>query len=260
MKEVIGKTNKPGSRLPTKLVINKNDVTREISIANEFNKFFTKIGPELAEKIPTASRALESFLNKTDTTMPADPVTINEHKEAFFSPKNKQSPGYDEISSNVIKNCFIELNYPLKYLFGKFIEKGIFPNALKIAKRVTLLFKVGDPSDMSNYRPISVLPCFSKILERNMYNRLCKYLTTEKLLYSKQFGFQTGLSTEHAIVKLVDQIYKSFEKDHYTLGVFIDLSKAFDTVDHKILIRKLEMYAIKGINLAWFRSYLTNRV
>ena len=93
-----------------------------------------------------------------------------------------------------------------------------------------------------------------------MYNRLYKYLTTEKLLYSKQFGFQTGLSTEHAIVQLVDQIYKSFEKDHYTLGVFIDLSKAFDTVDHTILIRKLEMYGIKGINLAWYHGYLTKRI
>ena len=75
-----------------------------------------------------------------------------------------------------------------------------------------------------------------------MYNRLYKYLTTEKLLYSKQFGFQTGLSTEHAIVKLVDQIYESFEKDHYTLGVFIDLSKAFDTVDHTVLIKKTWWY------------------
>ena len=93
-----------------------------------------------------------------------------------------------------------------------------------------------------------------------MYNRLYKYLTTEKLLYSKQFGFQTGLSTEHAIVQLVDQIYKSFEKDHYTLGVFIDLSKAFDTVDHTVLIRKLEMYGIESIKLAWFRSNLTNSI
>ena len=83
-----------------------------------------------------------------------------------------------------------------------------------------------------------------------MYNRLYKYQTTEKLLFSKQFVFQTGLSIEHEIVNLVDQIYKSFEKDHYTLGVFIDLSKAFDTVDLTILIRKLEMYGIKGINLA----------
>ena len=92
-----------------------------------------------------------------------------------------------------------------------------------------------------------------------MYNRLYKYLTTEKL-YSKQFGFQTGLSTEHAIVKLVDQIYKSFEEDHYTLGVLMDLSKAFDTVDRALLIKNLEMYGIKGIKLFWFRSNLTNRI
>ena len=195
MKEVIGKTNKSGSRLPTKLVINKNDVTSEIGIANEFNKFFTNIGPELVEKIPAASTTFESFLNKIDTTMPADPVTINKLKENFFSLKTNKSPGYDEVSSNVIKNCFSELNYPLKYLFGNSIEKGVFPNALKIA-RVTPLFKGGDPSDISNYRAISVLPCFSKILERVMYNRLYKYLTIKKLLYVKQFGFQTGFSTK----------------------------------------------------------------
>ena len=219
----------------------------------------TSIGPDLARKIPTASKTFESFLNKIDITMPADSITINEYKESFFPLKTNKSPGYDEISSNVIINCFSELNDPLKYLFEKSIEKGVFPDALKIA-RVTPLFKGGDPSNISNYRPISVLPCFSKILERIMYNRLYKYLTTEKLLYSKQFGFQTGLSTEHAIVKLVDQIYESFEKDHYTLGVFIDLLKAFDTVAHTILIKKLEMYGIKDINLAWFRSYLTNRM
>ena len=151
------------------------------------------------------------------------------------------------------------MNYPLKYLFGKSIEKGVFPGALKIAK-VTPLFKGGDSTDIRNYRPISVLTCFSKILECIMYNRLYKYLTDEKLLYSKQFGFQTGLSTEHAIVQLVDQIYKSFEKDRYTLGVFIVLSKVFDAVDHTTLIRKLEMHGIKDINFAWFRSYLTNKI
>ena len=138
---------------------------------------------------------------------------------------------------HVIINCFSELNDPLKYLFEKSIEKGVFPDALKIA-RVTPLFKGGDPSNISNYRPISVLPCFSKILERIMYNRLYKYLTTEKLLYSKQFGFQAGLSTEHAIVKLVNQIYESFEKDHYTLCVFIDLLIAFHKLNHVILTKK----------------------
>ena len=117
MKDVLGKTNKPGSHLPTKLVIkkNKNDATSEIGIANEFYKFFTNIGQELAWKIPTATRTFESFLNKIGITMPAGSITINELKEAFFSLKTCKSPGYDEISSNVIIKCFSELNEPLKY-------------------------------------------------------------------------------------------------------------------------------------------------
>ena len=93
-----------------------------------------------------------------------------------------------------------------------------------------------------------------------MYNRLYSYLTAEKLLNLKQFYFETGLSTEHALIQLVDQIYKSFEKYHYALDVFLDLLKAFDTVDHTILIKKIEMYGIKCINLPWFRSYLANRI
>ena len=93
MKEVIAKTNKPVSCLPTKLVIIKNDVRSEIGLASEFNKVFTNTGPDLAGKIPTTSRTLESFLNKTDTTMPADPVTINILKEAFFSLKTNKIQG-----------------------------------------------------------------------------------------------------------------------------------------------------------------------
>ena len=130
---------------------------------------------------------------------------------------------------------------------------NVFQDKNQIKTVKTFLF-------VDNTRYKKVLQKKTKTLQRVLYNGLYKYLTTEKLLQSKQFGFQTGLSTEHAIVKLVDQIYKSFEKDHYTLGVFIDLSKAFDTVDHTILIRKLEMYVIKGINFPWFRSYLTNKI
>ena len=129
---------------------------------------------------------------------------------------------------------------------------------MKIAK-VMPLFKNGDPENIANYLPISVLPCFSKVLERIMYNRLYKYLCEEKLLYSKQFGFQKGYFTDHTIVHLVDQIYESFENDNYTLGVFIDLSKAFDTVGHSILLQKLEMYGVNTTNLAWFASYLNGR-
>ena len=129
---------------------------------------------------------------------------------------------------------------------------------MKIAKE-TPLFKNGDPENITNYRPISVLPCITKVLERIMYNQLFKYLCEEKLLYSKQFGFQKGRSTDHAIANLVDQIYESFGNDNYTLRVFIDLSKAFDTVDHSILLKKLEMYGVNTTNLAWFASYLNGR-
>ena len=129
---------------------------------------------------------------------------------------------------------------------------------LKIAK-VTPIFKAGDPSDVSNYRPISVLPAFSKILERIMYNRVYNFLNEQNLLFPNQFGFQKNTSTEHAILKLVDDITKGFVKREFTLGVFIDLSKAFDTVDHSILLKKLGYYGITGNTNKFFENYLKNR-
>ena len=124
---------------------------------------------------------------------------------------------------------------------------------------MTPIYKAGDNSDISHYRPISVLPCFSKILERLMYNRLYKYLKENNILYEKQLGFQGGYSTRDAIVQLVDKTFDSFEKEQFTLEVFIDLSKAFDTVDRSILLKKLKLYGITDKNLAWFQSYLSNR-
>ena len=126
--------------------------------------------------------------------MLTDSLAINEVKEAFFSLKINKTPGNDEISFNVIKNCFSELNISFKYLFEMSLESGVFPDKLKIA-RVIPLFKAGDPANISNYRLISVFPCFAKMLERIMYNRLYKYLTTEKILYPKQFGFQRAHTT-----------------------------------------------------------------
>ena len=159
---------------------------------------------------------------------------------------------------NIIKKCFGVLCEPLIYLFQLSVEKGVFPDNLKIAK-VTPIYKAGDNSDISNYRPISVLPCFSKILERLMYNCLYKYLKENNILYEKQFGFQSGYSTSNAIVQFVDKIFDSFEKEQFTLGVFIDLSEAFDTVDHSLLLKKLKLYGITDKNLTWFESYLSNR-
>ena len=138
------------------------------------------------------------------------------------------------------------------------VKRGVFPEKMKIAK-VTPIFKTGKKELLTNYRPISVLPCFSKILERIMYNQLYTYLDQNNILYKKQFGFRAGHSTDHALTELVDNVCRSFNENKYTLGVFIDLSKAFDTVDHTILLKKLKLYGIKGNNLKWFESYLRSR-
>ena len=259
MKEILGKCNTKPSTLRTKITVNKTDIFDAAKIADEFNKFFTNIGTDLANKIPNASKPFDSYIPKANTSMESQPLSINEPKDAFFSLKITKSPGHDGVSFNVIKKCFGELCKPLKYLFNLSIVKGIFPDDLKIAK-VTPIYKADNSSNVSNFRPISVLPCFSKMLERIMYSRLQKYLKDHNIQYDKQFGFQTGHSTDHAIAQLVDQSYETFEKNYYTLGVFIDLSKALDTVDHSILLRKLESYGITGRNYAWIKSYLSNRL
>ena len=143
-------------------------------------------------------------------------------------------------------------------IFRLSLEEGIFPDDLKTVK-VTPLFKAGNENDFGNYQPISVLSCFSKIFEKIMYKRLFNHLSEHNLLYQKQFGFQQGHSTEHAIMQLIDQINDKFETNCFTLGIFIDLSEVFDIVDHQILISKLNNYGVKGKYLSWFKSYLENR-
>ena len=124
---------------------------------------------------------------------------------------------------------------------------------MKIAK-VTPISKSGKKELLKNYRLIFVLSCFSKILERIMCNRVYNYLNDNNLLFHKQCGFKSGHSTDHALIELINSIYGSFNQNKYTLGVFVDLSKAFDTVDHNILIDNLNLYGIKNNSLNGFRA------
>ena len=142
---------------------------------------------------------------------PEKDLTVNELKNTFFPLKSNESSGYDEVSFNVIKKCFGSLHKPLLRIFNASLQNVTFPDELKIA-RITPLFQNGSDSDLGNYRPISVLPCYSKILEKIIHNRLYKHLKENNILYRKQFGFQEKYSTEHAIMQLVDQINCSFEK------------------------------------------------
>ena len=190
--------------------------------------------------------------------MQCEELKFDEFEEAFKSLKRNKAAGFNELSSNIILDAYDSLKNILFHVCKVSIQQGIFSDSLKIAK-VTPIFKSGDKDNVTNYRPISILPVFSKVLERIMYNRVYNHLDSKGVLYEKQFGFQRNNSTEHAILQLTRDITDSFEKGEYTRGVFIDLSKAFDTADHQILIKKLQYYGIDGTVLEWFRRYLSNR-
>ena len=119
---------------------------------------------------------------------------------------------------------------------------------MKLA-RVIPVFKYNDLTQLSNYRPISVLPAFSKILERVIYNRMVHYLDNYNILCHQQFGFRKGYSTSMALIRLSDQLSTEIDNNKFTIGIFLDLSKAFDTVNHEILFTKLEHYGFRGIVL-----------
>ena len=135
---------------------------------------------------------------------------------------------------------------------------GVVPDKFKLA-RVIPVYKTGSRTNLNNYRPISLLPIFNKILESIMLKRLTKFIDIHKIIYNKQFGFRSNHSTEHAILSIIDQIQNSIDKSEYSCGIFLDFSKAFDTVNHSILLRKLDNYGIRGIAQEWFDSYLNNR-
>ena len=168
------------------------------------------------------------------------------------------SPVWDSIPAVVVKatyQCFME---PLTHILNLSVMYGVFPSELKLAK-VIPLFKANDPMLFSNYRPVSVLPVFSKILERIMYNQLLSFINKHKLLYSYQFGFRINHAPELALLCLADKISDALENGEYVLGLFLDFSKAFDTVNHEILFAKLKFPGIRGVCLQWFRSYLSKR-
>lgn len=226
-------------------------------IAENFNSFFVNVGSNLAKKIPPTSQSPTHNMTRNMASMAVLPVS---EAEVINIIKNLKcsSPGWDSISAKVVKITYPHFIAPLTHIMSLSITHGIVPKELKLAK-VIPLFKSNDPMVFTNYRPVSVLPLFSKILENLMYSRLLSFINKHDLLYSYQFGFRRGHSPELALICLVDKISDALENGEYVLGLFLDFSKAFDTVDHKILFSKLEYLGIRDTSLQWFKSYLDNR-
>ena len=166
--------------------------------------------------------------------------------------------GWDDIPAYVMKRCINVYIEPLTHIIDKSMKEGVFPSELKFAK-VVPIFKSGDSSQITNYRPISVLSFFSKVFERVMNNHIMDFIDSLNVLYKYQFGFRHKHSTQQAIITLINKITSSLDTGDLVIGVFLDLKQDFDTVDHKILLDKMHAYGIRGNILKWFRSYLTNR-
>ena len=143
-------------------------------------------------------------------------------------------------------------------LINKSLDQGLFPQSLKRAKK-NPIFKSKDKLNIVNYRPISILPIICKVYEKVFYSRLYDYFSTNNILSSSQFGFRSGASTEHALLKFTDDILKFFDDNKVGIATFMDLSKAFDCVNHTILLTKIKRYGVHSTPLRWISSYLSNR-
>ena len=236
--------------------INNNYVTNSLQIANAFNKFFVSIGSLLAKEIKSDVNPL-LYVDNNVNSIATFEVTRNRVRNVIMSLKNS-SAGYDELPPFVAKSCIDEYIEPLTHLINESLRTGICPSELKLA-RVVPIFKSGDPSLLTNYRPISILSFFSKVFERIVYDYLFDFICTNNILYDYQFGFRPKHSTQQAIITLIDKITKSLDNGDIVISLFIDLKKAFDTVDHRILLRKLYAYGIRGTMLKWIESYLSGR-
>ena len=185
-------------------------------------------------------------------------VTQNEVDKELRKLKSKKATGIDGIPSKLLKDCAYVISFPLTFIINQSLESSTVPSEWKVAK-VVPLFKSGKPTELDNYRPISILPVLSKVQEKLIHAQLMSFLEANQLLSSKQFGFRSKKSTELAVVTFLDHIRHKMDEGYLTGAVFIDLSKAFDTVSHSALLNKLPSYGIDSNELMWITDYLFNR-
>ena len=248
---------------------NSNLISEPAQIANIFNNHYSTIGPKVQQKIPNQTGDFRTYLRKQRSDgkfcvnpdgssfflSPTAPDEIAKIIDALDISKASGPNGIPVFLLKTFKDFF---SHWLSKLVNTCFVKGEFPSLLKTAK-VIPLHKKDSKLDHLNYRPISLLSVFSKIYEKLIYSRIYSYLVKYNLIYSKQFGFRCGYSTNHAIISITEHIRNLIDQGNYVCGVFVDLEKAFDTVHHDILCEKLKYYGLRGKVNELLKSYLSNR-
>lgn len=238
-------------------------LTEQSDIINSLNDYFVTIGETLAtEQLKSCNCGREkniAILPSIQETIVFWPVENLEILQYINSLKNDTSPGIDSVPAQLIKACKDTILVPLKYIINLSLESGVFPNVFKKAL-ISPIHKAGPMSDMSNWRPITLISNFAKILEKCIRRQLLEFFGKHKILSEQQYGFRHGRSTSDAIAKLTEKITMDMDKNYKNITVFLDLKKAFDTVNHEKLLFKMQRYGVRGPALNLIKSYLEGRV
>ena len=254
--------NTPPNKKPNTVDFKKNNTSAKI-----FNHYFSTIAEQLNrasrnEKISNKTKDPIEFLNltvhKPNNKIRLENTTTHEIYKIIHSLKTKDSHGYDGISTKILKVSAPYIVSPLTYITNRILSSSVFPDRLKYSEIIPV-YKNGNTEDLTNYRPISLLTAFSKIIEKVLYKRIYHFFEQQQLFVKEQHGFRQGTSTESATFSLFNTIEKSLDNKKTVGGLFLDLSKAFDCVDHNILLSKLNFYGISGKNNKLMKSYITSR-
>ena len=256
--EIIG--IKSSSDLSPKLIIHNNtQVTKDRDMAEAFNNYYGTIAEDTKNKIPRTDKAFTDYLNDpTLNSIFLTRVTPTEVLKLINELDYLKASGPSSIPTTFLKMIAPTASTILSHIFNCSIREGIYPQCLKQAT-IKPLHKKDSKLEVGNYRPISLLSNINKIFEKLLHLRLIKFFDKNNTFTNEQFGFRKGHSTNHAVIALTEFVRKALDSGEFAAGVFIDLKKAFDTVEHDILLHKLEYYGVRGPALELFRSYLSNR-